>query len=86
MGLAEDRAALQAGAETLQEAITQAMAVVSTLETAQQQVAVAVQGYDNVELVEALGLIAMADQAQSEIAAQITQAVNNLENYIQRMS
>lgn len=86
MGLAEDRAMLQGGAEKLQEALGKLQGVIQDVEDATGMVAATVQGYDAQDLIEALGMIGMASERCTEAGQAIAGATSNLEGYIGRMS
>lgn len=86
MGLQEDRAHLLAANDALGEALAVAVAMANSLETAMQHMTAAAADFDNVELTETTGLIALTTQNAEDVTRQIAQSQQNLEWYIGRMS
>lgn len=86
MGLAEDRAKLMAANDRLGEAIATVTATINSLEDATGMIAGTIEGFDNIELTEALGMVAQASGMASDVQRMAAEAQTRLESYIARMS
>jgi hypothetical protein len=86
MGLSEDRANLMDANVALGEALAKLYRVVEDINTAQVKANAAITGYDNVELVEASGEIALASESAGETFRAVASAQGAIDRYIRKLN